>query len=98
MNWCTQERHAGASTLSQLCGHGICVVEKRKDLGGALIDEDVVEVAVAQADEVAGHGVDGRGACVRQPLLKPGRRLPEVLQEEVVQARREPRTHLHAPR
>lgn len=58
-------------------------------LSGALVDEYIVEVAVAEADEVAGHGVDGRGARVRQPLLKPRRRLPEALQEEVVQARRE---------
>ncbi len=65
-------------------------------LGGAFVDEDVVKVSVAQADEVAGHGVDGCRARVRQPLLKPRRRLPERLQEEIVQARREARTHLHA--
>ena len=53
-------------------------------------------MAVAQADEVTGHGVDGGGARVRKPLLKPGRRLPEILQEEVVQAGREVRAHLHA--
>ena len=54
-----------------------------------------MKVAVAQANEVAGHGVDGGGARIRQPLLKPGRRLPEILKEEIVQAGREVRTHLH---
>ena len=70
--------------------------EGHRHLGRALVDEDVVKVAVAEANEVAGHGVDGRGARVCQPLLKPGRRLTEVLQEEVVQAWREPCAHLHA--
>ena len=63
-------------------------------LGGARVDEDVVRVAVAQANDVAGHGVDGGGARVRQAALEPGRRLAVVLQEEVVQHRREARAHL----
>ena len=52
-------------------------------------------MAIAQTDEVAGHGVDSCRARVGQPPLKPGSRLPEVLQEEVVQARRVPGAYLH---
>ena len=67
---------------------------KQARLGGASVDEDVVRVAVAQADDVAGHGVDRGGARVRQPPLEPCRRLAVVLQEEVVQHWREARAHL----
>lgn len=66
-------------------------------LGGARVDEDVVRVAVAEADDVAGHGVDGGRARVRQTPLEPSRGLAVVLQEEVVQHRRKPRAHLARP-
>ena len=42
-------------------------------------------MAVAKAYDVAGHGVDGDAASVGQAPLKPHGRLPEGLQEEVVQ-------------
>ena len=64
-------------------------------LGRPAVHQDVLGVAVAQADEVAGHGVDSCRACVRQAPLEPGARLSEVLQEEIVHARREPGADLH---
>ena len=52
-------------------------------------------MAVAQTDKVAGHGVDSCRARVGQPPFEPGSRLPEVLQEEVVQAGCVPGAYLH---
>ena len=63
-------------------------------LGAATAEEQVVGVSVTQADDVAGNGTHRCGASVGEPLLKPGRRLAEGLQEEVVHARREVGAHL----
>ena len=52
-------------------------------------------MAVTKTDKVAGHGVDSCRARVCQPPLKPGSRLPEILQEEVVQAGCIPGAYLH---
>jgi hypothetical protein len=65
-----------------------------KYLRRALVNEDVLEVAVPQAYDVTSHGVDSGGARVCQPPLKPVSWLPEVLQEKVVQAGLETRHYL----
>mmetsp|Transcript_4619 Transcript_4619/g.9991 ORF Transcript_4619/g.9991 Transcript_4619/m.9991 type:complete len:209 (-) Transcript_4619:873-1499(-) len=64
------------------------------NLGGVAVQEDVARVAVAQADDVAGHAVDGHAAAVHDPLLEPGGRVSEPLKEEVMQHGREAGAHV----
>lgn len=54
-------------------------------LGGALVDEDIAQVSVPEAQNVARDGRRGDAACVGQSPLDPGLRRAIFLLEEVME-------------
>ena len=65
-----------------------------RHLCSAAVEEDVLGVSVAEADDVTRDGGDRGGAHVGQTALKPYRGRAEGLQEEMVQHGREAFAHL----
>mmetsp|Transcript_31909 Transcript_31909/g.75814 ORF Transcript_31909/g.75814 Transcript_31909/m.75814 type:complete len:323 (-) Transcript_31909:1318-2286(-) len=66
-------------------------------VAGRAVDEEVLAVAVPEAEDVADHRPHRRGAREPQPRVGPPRRRREHLEEPVVQHRGEHGSHLVVP-
>jgi len=69
------------------------------NLGGVRVEEDVVDVTVAQTDDEADDAADGHAACVGRAARQPFGRGRKSLEEEAMENRRKISTDgVEAPR